>query len=61
MDLNPLTKELYYIGIRRRNSTVDSLLAIIGKEGEDVAALIAGQSAPETEAAKSETEKLLPI
>jgi hypothetical protein len=30
------------------------------KEGEeDVAALIAGQSAPETEAAKSETEKLL--
>ena len=49
---------LLYIGIPEgETAPVDSLLAIIGKEGEDVAALIAGQSAPETEAAKSETEK----
>ncbi|SEA85026.1 pyruvate dehydrogenase E2 component (dihydrolipoamide acetyltransferase) [Flavobacterium gillisiae] len=49
---------LLYIGIPEgETAPVDSLLAIIGKEGEDVAALIAGKSAPETEAAKSETEK----
>ncbi len=46
---------LLYIGIPEgETAPVDSLLAIIGKEGEDVAALIAGQSAPKTEAAETE-------
>jgi hypothetical protein len=58
-NLNPLTKELYYIGIGRRNSTVDSLLAIIGKEGEDVAALFAGQSALKPKQLNLKRKKLL--
>jgi pyruvate dehydrogenase E2 component (dihydrolipoamide acetyltransferase) len=48
---------LLYIGIPEgETAPVDSLLAIIGKEGEDVATLIAGQSAPKTEEAIPETE-----
>ncbi|MGL2967578.1 2-oxo acid dehydrogenase subunit E2 [Flavobacterium sp. XGLA_31] len=38
---------LLYIGIKEgETAAVDSLLAIIGKEGEDISALIAGGSAP---------------
>ncbi|CAM2935499.1 pyruvate dehydrogenase complex dihydrolipoamide acetyltransferase [Flavobacterium frigoris] len=48
---------LLYIGIPAGESApVDSLLAIIGKEGEDVAALIAEQSAPNTEVVKTEND-----
>jgi pyruvate dehydrogenase E2 component (dihydrolipoamide acetyltransferase) len=48
---------LLYIGIPAgETAPVDSLLAIIGEEGEDVSALIAEKSAPETEAAKPEGE-----
>ena len=39
----------YYIGIQEGESApVDSLLAIIGKEGEDVSALLSGGTAVET-------------
>jgi pyruvate dehydrogenase E2 component (dihydrolipoamide acetyltransferase) len=48
---------LLYIGIPAgETAPVDSLLAIIGEEGEDVTALIAEKSTPETEAAKPEDE-----
>ena len=41
---------LLYIGIPEGESApVDSLLAIIGKEGEDISALIAGKATPKTE------------
>ncbi|MFV5694754.1 2-oxo acid dehydrogenase subunit E2 [Flavobacterium sp. LB3P122] len=44
---------LLYIGIPEgETAPVDSLLAIIGNEGEDVSALIAGKAAPATEEAK---------
>src|SRR6476620_886391 len=46
---------LLYIGIKEgETAAVDSLLAIIGNEGEDIAALIAGGSAPATTEAKTE-------
>lgn len=46
---------LLYIGIPAgETAPVDSLLAIIGNEGEDVTALIAGGDAPATEAPKAE-------
>lgn len=46
---------LLYIGIPAgETAPVDSLLAIIGEEGEDVTALIAGGDAPVTEAPKTE-------
>lgn len=42
---------LLYIGIPEGGTApVDSLLAIIGNEGEDISALIAGKTAPATEA-----------
>ena len=45
---------LLYIGIPEgETAAVDSLLAIIGEEGEDVAALIAGKSSATTEAAET--------
>ncbi|PKH67776.1 pyruvate dehydrogenase [Flavobacterium sp. ALD4] len=48
---------LLYIGIPAgETAPVDSLLAIIGEEGEDVTALIAAKSAPEKEAAKPESD-----
>jgi pyruvate dehydrogenase E2 component (dihydrolipoamide acetyltransferase) len=41
---------LLYIGIPEgETAPVDSLLAIIGDEGEDVTALIAAKSEPKTE------------
>ncbi|MFV7235070.1 2-oxo acid dehydrogenase subunit E2 [Flavobacterium sp. ZB4R12] len=44
---------LLYIGIPEgETAPVDSLLAIIGNEGEDVSALIAGKATPATEEAK---------
>ncbi|MDI1306717.1 MAG: 2-oxo acid dehydrogenase subunit E2 [bacterium] len=44
---------LLYIGIPEgETAPVDSLLAIIGNEGEDVSALIAGKTTPATEEAK---------
>ncbi|MFT7395429.1 MAG: pyruvate dehydrogenase E2 component (dihydrolipoamide acetyltransferase) [Flavobacterium sp.] len=51
---------LLYIGIPEgETAPVDSLLAIIGDEGEDVAALIADKSAPttESESAKPDNEE----
>lgn len=49
---------LLHIGIQAgETAPVDSLLAIIGKEGEDVSALIAGKATPITEEAKPATEK----
>lgn len=49
---------LLYIGIPEgETAPVDSLLAIIGNEGEDVSALIAGKAAPATEEAKPATEE----
>ncbi|MFT3687431.1 MAG: pyruvate dehydrogenase complex dihydrolipoamide acetyltransferase [Phycisphaerales bacterium] len=46
---------LLYIGVKEgETASVDSLLAIIGKEGEDISGLISGGSAPAAEA-KSET------
>ncbi|MBF7092985.1 2-oxo acid dehydrogenase subunit E2 [Flavobacterium sp. ALJ2] len=46
---------LLYIGIPAgETAPVDSLLAIIGNEGEDVTALIAGEDAPAVEAPKAE-------
>ncbi|MBP2283246.1 pyruvate dehydrogenase E2 component (dihydrolipoamide acetyltransferase) [Flavobacterium sp. CG_23.5] len=44
---------LLYIGIPEgETAPVDSLLAIIGNEGEDISALITGKTAPATEEAK---------
>ena len=49
---------LLYIGIPEgETAPVDSLLAIIGNEGEDVSALIAGKATPVTEEAKQATEE----
>jgi pyruvate dehydrogenase E2 component (dihydrolipoamide acetyltransferase) len=43
---------LLYIGVEKGHTAkVDSILAILGKEGEDVAALIASDAAPAAEAA----------
>jgi len=43
---------LLHIGVEKgQTAKVDSILAILGKEGEDVAALIASDAAPATEAA----------
>ncbi len=42
---------LLYIGIQEgETAAIDSLLAIIGNEGEDISALISGADAPKTEA-----------
>jgi pyruvate dehydrogenase E2 component (dihydrolipoamide acetyltransferase) len=55
---------LLYIGIQAgETAPIDSLLAIIGNEGEDISALISGAAAPKTEApveAKKE-ETVAPI
>jgi len=49
---------LLHIGIKEGQSApVDSLLAIIGKEGEDISGLLAGGSSPKIEESKSETPK----
>lgn len=49
---------LLYIGIPEgETAPVDSLLAIIGDEGEDVSALITGKTAPVSEETKPATEK----
>lgn len=46
---------LLYIGIKEgETAAVDSLLAIIGKEGEDISGLIAGGAAPATAESKAE-------
>ncbi|MFV5686468.1 2-oxo acid dehydrogenase subunit E2 [Flavobacterium sp. GB2R13] len=48
---------LLYIGIPEgETAPIDSLLAIIGNEGEDVSALITGKAAPATEEAKPVAE-----
>ncbi len=42
---------LLYIGVKEKDSVpVDAIIAIIGKEGEDISALIGGGSAPATKA-----------
>ena len=47
---------LLHIGIQAgETAPVDSLLAIIGKEGEDISALLAGGDAPAAEAPKADT------
>ncbi|GEP52619.1 dihydrolipoamide acetyltransferase component of pyruvate dehydrogenase complex [Flavobacterium noncentrifugens] len=49
---------LLHIGIQEGESApVDSLLAIIGNEGEDISALLAGGDAPAAEAPKAEAPK----
>jgi pyruvate dehydrogenase E2 component (dihydrolipoamide acetyltransferase) len=49
---------LLHIGIHEGQSApVDSLLAIIGKEGEDISGLLAGGSSPKIEDSKSEVPK----
>lgn len=49
---------LLYIGIPAgETAPIDSLLAIIGDEGEDVSALITGKTAPVSEETKPATEK----
>nr|WP_315219699.1 2-oxo acid dehydrogenase subunit E2 [uncultured Flavobacterium sp.] len=49
---------LLHIGIQAgETAPVDSLLAIIGSEGEDISALLAGGDAPATEAPKAETKE----
>jgi pyruvate dehydrogenase E2 component (dihydrolipoamide acetyltransferase) len=49
---------LLHIGIKEGESApVDSLLAIIGKEGEDISSLLAGGSSPKTEETKTDVEK----
>src|SRR6218665_3935808 len=46
---------LLHIGIQEgETAPVDSLLAIIGKEGEDISALLAGGDAPAAEAPKAD-------
>ncbi|MCF6133165.1 pyruvate dehydrogenase complex dihydrolipoamide acetyltransferase [Flavobacterium wongokense] len=46
---------LLYIGIKEgETAAVDSLLAIIGKEGEDISGMISGGNAPATNEAKAE-------
>jgi pyruvate dehydrogenase E2 component (dihydrolipoamide acetyltransferase) len=49
---------LLHIGIQTgETAPVDSLLAIIGNEGEDISALLAGGDAPAAEAPKAETKE----
>lgn len=49
---------LLHIGIQEgETAPVDSLLAIIGKEGEDISALLAGGDAPAAEAPKEDAPK----
>ncbi|MGO4772042.1 2-oxo acid dehydrogenase subunit E2, partial [Flavobacterium sp. W22_SRS_FK3] len=49
---------LLHIGIQAgETAPVDSLLAIIGKEGEDISALLAGGDAPAAETPKAETKE----
>ena len=49
---------LLYIGIQEGDTApVDSVLAIIGKEGEDISALLDGKAAPAAEADKKEEPK----
>ncbi|MNQ55965.1 Dihydrolipoyllysine-residue acetyltransferase component of pyruvate dehydrogenase complex [compost metagenome] len=49
---------LLHIGIQAgETAPVDSLLAIIGNEGEDISALLAGGDAPAAEAPKAETKE----
>jgi len=49
---------LLHIGIQDgETSPVDKLLAIIGEEGEDISALLKGESAPETEEPAAEEAK----
>jgi len=49
---------LLHIGIQAgETAPVDSLLAIIGKEGEDISALLAGGDAPAAEAPKAESKE----
>lgn len=51
---------LLYAGVEEGGNTqVDSILAIIGKEGEDISALINGQSAPKTESITQTEENQL--
>jgi pyruvate dehydrogenase E2 component (dihydrolipoamide acetyltransferase) len=50
---------LLHIGIQAgETAPVDSLLAIIGNEGEDISALLAGGDAPVAEAPKTETKDI---
>jgi pyruvate dehydrogenase E2 component (dihydrolipoamide acetyltransferase) len=50
---------LLHIGIQEGQSApVDSLLAIIGKEGEDISGLLAGGSSPKIEESKSEAPNI---
>jgi pyruvate dehydrogenase E2 component (dihydrolipoamide acetyltransferase) len=52
---------LLYIGIPEgETAPIDSLLAIIGEEGEDVSAIIAGDAAPAAEAPAATTEAAKP-
>ena len=49
---------LLHVGIQEGQSApVDSLLAIIGKEGEDISGLLAGGSSPKIEESKADTPK----
>lgn len=49
---------LLHIGIQEGESApVDSLLAIIGKQGEDISSLLAGGSAPKVEVSKPDAQK----
>jgi len=53
---------LLYIGIPEgETAPVDSLLAIIGKEGEDVSALIAGGAEPAAPAAEAKAPEAAPV
>lgn len=50
---------LLYIGVPdKKGAPVDSILAIIGKEGEDISALIAGEKKPEVKSQKSEVKEV---
>jgi pyruvate dehydrogenase E2 component (dihydrolipoamide acetyltransferase) len=52
---------LLHIGIQEGESApVDSVLAIIGKEGEDISSLLAGNAAPAEEAKKEEVKEVAP-
>ena len=49
---------LLHVGIQEGQSApVDSLLAIIGKEGEDISGLLSGGKTPKVEESKSEVSK----
>lgn len=52
---------LLHIGIQEGESApVDSVLAIIGKEGEDISSLLASNAAPAEEAKKEEVKEVTP-